>query len=91
MIKRVQKWTNRTKNGHLSSHLAWLSYRTKLWPAVRYGIATLATPLSVAHTLLSATHFEMLPFLGVNRHIKMGWSTLPCTFGGVGLFSFPIE
>ena len=29
--------------------------------------------------------FKMLPFLGVNRHIKSGWRHLHSMFGGIGL------
>ena len=78
-------------NAHLPWGLAWMSYRLKLWPGIRYGIATLATPLKTAATLLDSWDFKMLSFLGVNRHIKKGWRRLPRAFGGVGLLSFPIE
>ena len=56
-----------------------------------YGIATLATPLTVARTMLGNCDYKILPLLGVNRHIKKGYRTLPRAFGGIGLFSFPIE
>jgi len=91
VIKRARQWTDRSKNAHLPSHLNWMSYRFKFWAGIRYGIGTLSTPLSVADKVLNAFHFEMLSFLGVNRHIKRGWRTLPRTFGGVGLLSFSIE
>ena len=91
VVKRARVWTNRSKNAHLPSHLNWMSYRFKLWAGIRYGIGTLATPLVAADKVLDAFHFEMLSFLGVNRHIKKGWRTLPRAFGGVGLYSFAIE
>ena len=49
-----------------------MSYRLKLWPGIRYGIATLATPLKTASSLLDVWDYKMLSFLGVNRHIKRG-------------------
>ena len=91
VVGRVAKWITRTKNGHLPSKFAWVSYRFKLWAGVRYGLATLATPLSIAQELLRDSEFKMLSFLGVNKNIKREWRTLPRSFGGVGLFSFPIE
>lgn len=91
IIDRIEKWTNRTKNSHLPSKYAWVSYRFKLWPGVRYGLATLATPLAMVVDLLSTRDFHMLSFLGVNRNIKKGWRNIPRAFGGVGLFSLPAE
>ena len=87
----MHTWTNRTKNGHLPTKYAWVSYRFKLWPGLRYGLATLATPLAAAKELLRKEEQEMLPFLGINRNIKRGWRTLPRVFGGVGLLSFPVD
>jgi hypothetical protein len=42
---------------------------------------------SVLHSL----KFEMLPLLGVNRHVKMEWRTIAQEFGGIGLPSLSIE
>ena len=45
----------------------------------------------MAKELLQKEEYDMLSFLGVNRHIKRGWRTLPRAFGGVGLLSFSLE
>ena len=87
----MEKWTSQTSKGHLPARYAWVSYKLKLWPGIRYGLAIMATPLKVAKKLLSVYHFRMLSFLGVNRNIKKEWRTLPRAFGGIGLFSFPVE
>ena len=76
VVGRVAKWITRTKNGHLPSKFAWVSYRFKLWAGVRYGLATLATPLSIAQELLRDSEFKMLSFLRVNKNIKREWRTL---------------
>ena len=91
IAERVEKWTSRTANGHLPAKFAWVSYKLKLWPGLRYGLATLATPFRTAASFLDSFHFRMLPFLGINRNIKREWRTLPRAFGGIGLFSFPVE
>ena len=78
-------------NAHLPATLGWMLYRFKLWSGLRYGIATLATPLATAHTVLEGLEYKMLSFLGVNRNINWGWQTLPRAFGGVGLFIFAVE
>ena len=88
---RVEKWTSRTSNGHLPARYAWVSYKLKLWPGIRYGLSTMATPLKVAAKLLSTYNYRMLSFLGVNRNIKKEWRTIPRAFGGIGLYSFPVE
>ena len=78
-------------NAHLPATLGWMSYQFKLWLGLRYGIATLATPLAAANTVLEGLEYRMLSFLGVNRNINRGWQTLPRAFGGVGLFIFAVE
>ena len=34
---------------------------------------------------------QLLMFLGVNRNVKREWQTMHRAFGGIGLFSFPVE
>ena len=47
-----------------------MSYRLKLWPGIKYGLAVTATPLRVAKELMLVYHFRILSFLGVNKNIK---------------------
>ncbi len=70
IFEKGKQWTNRTTNGHLPAKYAWVLYRLKLWPALRYGLAKMATPFKVADTLLRELEFKMLLVLGVNRNIK---------------------
>ena len=49
---KCETWVTRTSNGHLPAKYSWVSYRLKLWPAIRYGLATMATPFIVADKLL---------------------------------------
>ncbi len=51
---------------HLPTYLAWKAYHYKLWPGIRYGLATLANNKEALDPLLHNLEFEMLPFLGVN-------------------------
>ena len=69
----------------------WISYGLKLWPAIRYGLGTLARPAKVLDKILSPLEFKLLPIMGVNRHIKTGWRTLPRAFGGAGMLSLMVE
>ena len=91
VLGRMQKFITRVTNGHLPSKFAWVAYQFKLWPGLRYGMATLSTSMETATNLFSKMNYTILPLLGVNRNIKTGWRTLPRAFGGIGLFSFPIE
>ena len=72
ILERCKKWSTRTVNGHLPGKHAWISYRLKLWPAIRYGLGTLAAPLKVLDNILSPLEFKLLPVMGVNCHIKTG-------------------
>jgi hypothetical protein len=40
---------------------------------------------------LHSLEFEMLPSLGVNRHVKREWQTIAREFGGIGLHSLSIK
>jgi hypothetical protein len=88
---RVGSWISRMRNGHLPARLGWMAYRFKLWPGIRYGLATLAIPLGTAKRVLHQENFHSLLFLGVNRNIKREWRTIHRAFGGIGLFNFATE
>ena len=87
---KMETWIARTRNGRLPSSLAWRSYSWKLWPGLRYGLATLGTTLSALDSILGRQQFDVLPLLGVNRNIRKQWRTIPQSFGGIGLFNITI-
>jgi hypothetical protein len=87
VVGKTTKWVGRLKNSHLPVHLAWKAYRFQLWPGIRYGLSTLATPLDDAKSILHKFEFEMLSPLGVNQHVKTEWRKLAWEFGGMGLFN----
>ena len=91
VIGKMTTWITRTRNGHLAAKLAWISYKWKLWPGLRYGLATLETALDSLDSILGRQQFDVLPLLGVNRNIRRQWRTIPQSFGGVGLFNITIE
>ncbi len=91
VVGKMKQWAARIKNAHLPIHLVWKAYRYKLWPGVRYGIATLATLMAVTTSLLHSLEFEELGSMGVNRHAKTEWRTLAREFGGIGLYNLTIE
>jgi hypothetical protein len=88
---RFMKWTSKMTNEHLPARLGWIAYKFKLWPGIRYGLATLATPLSTAQTTLQKENFRILPFMGINQNVKREWRTLHRAFGGIGLFNLAVE
>jgi hypothetical protein len=91
VTEQVEKWIDKMRNGHLPTNLAWIAYRFKFWAGVRYGLAALATPLSVATGVLKEQNFKLLAFLGLNHNVKREWRTLHRAFGGIGLFRFTME
>jgi hypothetical protein len=88
---RFTKWASKMTNRHLPSHLGWIAYKFKLWPGIRYGLSTLATPLSTAQDTLRKENFCILPFLGINWNVKREWRTLHRAFRGIGLFDLAVE
>ena len=91
VIGKMKTWIDRTRNGHLPATLVWRSYKWKLWPGLRYGLATLGTPLSEIGNILNRQEFDVLPLLGINRNIRRRWRSLPHAFGGAGLFNLQVE
>ena len=79
------------KNGHLSSHVAWIAYRLQLWPGIRYGLGTLTNDIEEANNLLSETEAKTLNTLGVVRMATTGLRRLHTTFGGFGLYNLATE
>jgi hypothetical protein len=88
---KTTNWINRMQNAHLPARMGWIAYKFKLWAGIRYGIATLAIPLDVARSILCTKNFHCLSFLGVNQNVKRELRTIHRTFGGIGLFNFPVE
>jgi hypothetical protein len=88
---RFMKWTSKMTNGHLPARLSWITYKFKLWPGIRYGLATLAMPLSLAQATLQKENFRIPPFMGINRNMKREWRTLHQAFGGIRLFDLAVE
>jgi hypothetical protein len=87
----VNKWISKMKNGHLPARLGWIAYKFKLWPRIKYGLATLAMPLEIAQKVLQPKNFHLLSFLGVNQNMKCKWPTLHRAFGDIGLYSSPVK
>ncbi len=88
---RFEKWMLKMINGHLPARLGWIAYKFKLWPGIRYGLATLATPLTISRATLQKENFRILPVLGINCNVKREWRPLHRTFGGIGLFDLAVE
>ena len=91
ILGKTSKWVGRLKNAQLPVHLAWKAYRYQLWPSIRYGLGTLATPRTDIEGLLHKLKFAMLSHLGVNQHVKTEWRRLPREFGGIGLYNLAVE
>jgi hypothetical protein len=91
VIGKYRTWVDRSSNGHLPNRYNHTSYKYKLWPGLRYGLATLATPTSQLHDLLRNLDYRTLPLLGVNCSIKREWRTLPRAFGGIRMYDLAVE
>ena len=89
--EKADGWAYRILNGHLPASHVWRSYCFQLRAQLLYALSTLTNNLRAAEQCLQSLEFRILPQLGVNRHIKIGWRRLHQTFGGVGLIDLPIE
>jgi hypothetical protein len=91
VLGKYQTWLDRSSNCHLPNRFNWISYKYKLWPGLKYGLATLATPTSQIRDLIRKLDYLTLPLLGVNRSVKHEWRTIPRAFGGIGMFDLAVE
>ena len=91
VVGKTRTFLTRIKNGHLPTYLVWKAYRTCLIPGLKYGLSTLATPLSITVDTLRRYEFELLSYLGVNNRVRAEWRTIPRELGGVGLWNFTVE
>jgi hypothetical protein len=71
--------------------MAWIAYKSQLWPGLRYGLGTMTNNLEATETIFDKADYETLPIHGVARTIKRELRKLYTTFGGFGLFHLPTE
>ncbi len=81
--EKVGEWVSRMTNGHLPSHMAWVTYRHQLWPGVRYGLGTMTNDLEVTDNLLHKEDYRMFNVLSVIRSMTKGLRRLLCPLGAL--------
>jgi hypothetical protein len=91
VLGKTKSFVNRIKSGHLPTYLVWKAYRSCLIPALKYRLSTLATQTVVTQDVLRKWGFELLSYLGVNKHVRTEWRTIPRELGGIGLWNFTVE
>lgn len=69
---KFDMWIQRMRNGHLPSHLGWMSYRLTLRSSVRYGIGAMTDELEDIEEFLSKRERLILNIMGVALTIKKG-------------------
>ena len=73
VLEKTKSFVNRIKNGHLPTHLVWKAYHSCLIPALKYGLSALATQMVVTQEILRKWEFDLLSYLGVNKHVRTEW------------------
>ena len=91
MRNRVEEWTTNVKDGTLPVRSVWMSYNYQLWSGMRYGLGTLSASIKELQEGLGKSDYHLISSLGVVRTIQREWRYMPSTFGGMGLFSLPLE
>lgn len=85
ILRKCNTWLERVKNTHLPKTTVWTSFWYHLWPSLRWGLGTFQFRQHDLVQLLRNIYFQLLPYLGFNRHITLPWRTLPVSFYGIGL------
>ncbi len=73
VVGKVTKWVGCLKNAQLPTHLAWEAYRHQLWSGVKWSLSTLVNSNREIDGILHKLEFEIIPLMGVNRHVKTEW------------------
>ena len=91
MRKKIEEWMEAINAGTLPTRLVWKSYQYQLWAGMQYGLGALPASMKKLEEGLGATDFYLISKLGVVRSIAKEWRYFQSTFGGMGLYSLPIE
>jgi hypothetical protein len=88
---KVTTWIDRTTNGHLPSHIAWVAYRHQLWPRLMYRLGTMTNDIESAARLLDNIDYKTLNVFGILHNVTKGLQKIRTTFGSFGLFNLLTE
>ena len=91
MEEKAALWLLKIKRSYLPRASTWVAYYLQLCPGLRYGIGTLSNTLREGQDILSQLDYRLLPSLGICRNIPKELRRISFTFGGFGLFNFPVE
>jgi hypothetical protein len=90
MCRKGFIWADKLHYCPLPPSEAWVSFTLQLCPGMLWGIAMV---VQSQHELYQATQpvfFQCLPLIGVQKHIKLPWQTLPEMYQGIGLPNFTL-
>ena len=91
MVEKGTVWRKRVDGSRLVKRDRWLSFLKQIKLSMSYGLVPVMDPPDVVTSSFQALYFMMLPTLGVNRYITLGWRMLPAKYQGLGLPNMALE
>jgi hypothetical protein len=91
MCKKGFTWADKLHACPLIHSQAWTSFSLQLYPGMSWGLSTVVLSIHKYYEATRPIYFKCLPLLGIQRHIKLPWHTLPEAYQGIGLPNFSLH
>ncbi len=91
MCKKGFTWVDKLHTRPLIHSQAWTSFSLQLYPRMSWGLSTVVLSTHEFYEATRPIYFKCLPLLGMQRHIKLPWRTLPEAYQGIGLPNFSLN
>jgi endonuclease/exonuclease/phosphatase family metal-dependent hydrolase len=85
MMGTIRQWTESLRTNNLPRQYAWQSYRTTLWPKIRYALPATCIPGQMCETMDKEIRRALLPAMGINRNLPKALTHGSVSMGGLGL------
>lgn len=85
LAEAVNRWSDAISQGNMPRHIAWAAIRNKIWPSLRFPLASTTLTQQQGRQLMGRLYRHLLPKLGANRNIPAAVRYGPCDMAGLDL------
>jgi hypothetical protein len=85
MVSVIRQWAEGLRTNNLPRNYAWLSYKTTLWPKIRYALPATNIPSILCERMDKDIRRALLPAMGINRNFPKLLTHGAVKYGGLGI------
>jgi hypothetical protein len=85
MLGVIRQWTEGLRTNNLPKSYAWQSYRTTLWPKIRYSLPSTCIKEATCDVMDKEIRRALLPAMGINRNLPKLLAHGSSRLGGLGI------